>query len=326
MTLPSTPQDVTDVTSARSNSLSMSNETGSKPYLQSEVILTENEYSHYMTAVNTNTSLASEDVTSIDCELINYMSRLQDVMTGMVVTSESTDNIQHVSQNEPNPSSNLPCHSVPQDVTLDDQEYHLPNESTPRNDSVLHKVMLNVQENSPPNESAPKTGVSTQADMMPSVNTLSSQDATNQSDGRRPSPLSSLLSEITRNQINITTGYGVQTEDPIRIVLIPSPSRNNNQSGHISDSNTIDYVPDSPSSKDVTTEPNAHLNFGTANNATPVAVTEINDPESNCNGYGFLVHVLSYRTLRFDSGESMCTRNSLRGIYFLMIFYLVQNS
>ena len=39
-----------------------------------------------------------------------------------------------------------------------------------------------------------------------------------------------------------------------------------------------------------------------------------------CNGYGFLVHVLSYRTLRFDSGESMHTRNSLRGIYFLMIF------
>ena len=45
-----------------------------------------------------------------------------------------------------------------------------------------------------------------------------------------------------------------------------------------------------------------------------------------CNGYGFLVRVLSYRTLRFDSGESMCTRNSLRGIYFLMNFYLVQNS
>ena len=43
-----------------------------------------------------------------------------------------------------------------------------------------------------------------------------------------------------------------------------------------------------------------------------------------CNGYGFLVRVLSYRTLRFDSGESMHTRNSLRGIYFLMIFYLVQ--
>ena len=43
-----------------------------------------------------------------------------------------------------------------------------------------------------------------------------------------------------------------------------------------------------------------------------------------CNGYGFLVCVLSYRTIRFDSGESMCTRNSLRGIYFL-IFYLVQN-
>ena len=44
-----------------------------------------------------------------------------------------------------------------------------------------------------------------------------------------------------------------------------------------------------------------------------------------CNGYGFLVCVLSYRTLRFDSWESMRTRNSLRGIYFLMIFYLVQN-
>ena len=39
-----------------------------------------------------------------------------------------------------------------------------------------------------------------------------------------------------------------------------------------------------------------------------------------CNGYGFLVRVLSYRTPRFDSGESMRTRNSLRGIYFLMIF------
>ena len=45
-----------------------------------------------------------------------------------------------------------------------------------------------------------------------------------------------------------------------------------------------------------------------------------------CNGYDFLVHVLTYRTIRFDSGESMHTRNSLRGIYFLMIFYLVQNS
>ena len=31
-----------------------------------------------------------------------------------------------------------------------------------------------------------------------------------------------------------------------------------------------------------------------------------------CNGYGFLVRILSYRTLRFDSGESMCTRNSLK--------------
>ena len=31
-----------------------------------------------------------------------------------------------------------------------------------------------------------------------------------------------------------------------------------------------------------------------------------------CNGYGFLVCVLSYRTLRFDSGESMHTRNSLK--------------
>ena len=49
------------------------------------------------------------------------------------------------------------------------------------------------------------------------------------------------------------------------------------------------------------------------------------DWKNLCNGYGFLVRVLSYRTLRFDSGESMCTRNSLRGIYFLMIFYLVQN-
>ena len=39
-----------------------------------------------------------------------------------------------------------------------------------------------------------------------------------------------------------------------------------------------------------------------------------------CNGSGFLVHALSYRTLRFDSGESMHTRNILRGIYFLMIF------
>ena len=45
-----------------------------------------------------------------------------------------------------------------------------------------------------------------------------------------------------------------------------------------------------------------------------------------CNGYGFLVCILNYRILRFDSGESMRTRNSLRGIYFLMIFYLVQNS
>ena len=45
-----------------------------------------------------------------------------------------------------------------------------------------------------------------------------------------------------------------------------------------------------------------------------------------CNGYGFLVGLLSYRTLRFDSGESMHTRNSLRGIYFLMIFYLVQTA
>ena len=42
-----------------------------------------------------------------------------------------------------------------------------------------------------------------------------------------------------------------------------------------------------------------------------------------CNGDGFLVRVLSYRTLRFDSGESMCTINSLRGMYFLMIFYFV---
>ena len=34
-----------------------------------------------------------------------------------------------------------------------------------------------------------------------------------------------------------------------------------------------------------------------------------------CNGYGFPVRVLNYRTLRSDSGESMRTRNSLRGIY-----------
>ena len=45
-----------------------------------------------------------------------------------------------------------------------------------------------------------------------------------------------------------------------------------------------------------------------------------------CNGYGFLVHVLSYRTLRFDSGESMRTiKQSKRDLLF-MIFYLVQNS
>ena len=36
------------------------------------------------------------------------------------------------------------------------------------------------------------------------------------------------------------------------------------------------------------------------------------DLHCNCNGYGFLVCVPSYRTLRFDSGESMCTRNSLK--------------
>ena len=47
---------------------------------------------------------------------------------------------------------------------------------------------------------------------------------------------------------------------------------------------------------------------------------------TKCNGYGFPVHVLNYRTLRSDSGESMHTRNCLRGIYLLMIFYLVQNS
>ena len=46
----------------------------------------------------------------------------------------------------------------------------------------------------------------------------------------------------------------------------------------------------------------------------------------NVTVMAFLVRILSYRTLRFDSGESMCTRNSLRGIYFLMNFYLVQNS
>ena len=43
-----------------------------------------------------------------------------------------------------------------------------------------------------------------------------------------------------------------------------------------------------------------------------------------CNGYGSIL--LNYRILRFDSGESMLTRNSLRGIYFLMNFYLVQKA
>ena len=37
---------------------------------------------------------------------------------------------------------------------------------------------------------------------------------------------------------------------------------------------------------------------------------------SICNGYGSLVHVLSFRTLRFDSGESMHTRNSQDGFTF----------
>ena len=35
-----------------------------------------------------------------------------------------------------------------------------------------------------------------------------------------------------------------------------------------------------------------------------------------CNGYGSLVHVLNFRTLRFDSGESMHTRNSQDGFTF----------
>ena len=45
-----------------------------------------------------------------------------------------------------------------------------------------------------------------------------------------------------------------------------------------------------------------------------------------CNGYGFLVHVLSYRTLRFDFGSQCALETVLRRIYFLMIFYLIQSS
>ena len=45
-----------------------------------------------------------------------------------------------------------------------------------------------------------------------------------------------------------------------------------------------------------------------------------------CNGYGFLVRVLSYRTLRFDFGSQCALETVLRRIYFLMIFYLIQSS
>ena len=47
---------------------------------------------------------------------------------------------------------------------------------------------------------------------------------------------------------------------------------------------------------------------------------------SYCNGYGFLVRVLSYRTLRFDFGSQCALETVLRRIYFLMIFYLIQSS
>ena len=46
----------------------------------------------------------------------------------------------------------------------------------------------------------------------------------------------------------------------------------------------------------------------------------------SCNGYGFLVRVLSYRTLRFDFGSQCALETVLRRIYFLMIFYLIQSS
>ena len=46
----------------------------------------------------------------------------------------------------------------------------------------------------------------------------------------------------------------------------------------------------------------------------------------HCNGYGFLVRILSYRTLRFDFGSQCALETVLRRIYFLMIFYLIQSS
>ena len=48
--------------------------------------------------------------------------------------------------------------------------------------------------------------------------------------------------------------------------------------------------------------------------------------QSKCNGYGFLVCVLSYRTLRLDFGSQCALETVLRRIYFLMIFYLIQSS
>ena len=55
-------------------------------------------------------------------------------------------------------------------------------------------------------------------------------------------------------------------------------------------------------------------------------ICQLTELTFDCNGYGFLVCILSYRTLRFDSGSQCALETVLRGIYFLMIFYLVQNS
>ena len=167
-----TSQDVIYEKSTNRMKHSMSGEIGLMPLLHKESSLSESVISEHssLPVLNTNTSLALQEVTAIDQGLINFASMLQDVTTAKVRTNKSQEVTQHRSLNDPNLSSYLQNPLVLQDVTLDEQENALPLESTVRNE------------------------VSSEVNLMTCANISSSQDATTESENKQiSSPIGSTL-------------------------------------------------------------------------------------------------------------------------------------
>ena len=170
-------------------------------------------------AVKISTSLASQDVTALDQELINFTNRLQEATTvNNSGSQEQTTSVSSCKLNEP-AKWNEPAKL--QDVTLKS-----PMDSTSTSLNEGHHSEMNTDDSA--------------------LHTQDSQDVMTGTEGTAQQllPAQQTLLPI----VNIIRNNDSTPTKPVMLVPIPSPSVVEVPTGHVSDSNTIEYAADTHSS------------------------------------------------------------------------------